>query len=104
MGLSVVLTRKDNVSGAVELAFTDRQLAESAFAALVNIVFISLVAIMPTMGIGHVRLIMALIGLANAYRLFGRFREARKKEGRTSCRDASPGSVAKLTGAGIRTR
>jgi hypothetical protein len=64
VGLSVVLQKTD-----AKLADTDRILAESSYAGLLNIFFVSLVAILPNASIGYVSLIMAVVGLLTCWRL-----------------------------------
>jgi hypothetical protein len=64
VGLSVVMQKGDQ-----KLANKDRILAESSYASLVNIFFISLVGTLPNGGIGYVSLTMALIGLYSCWRL-----------------------------------
>jgi hypothetical protein len=65
VGLSVVLQK----TGDQKLANTDRMLAESSYAALINIFFVSLIGILPKESIGNVSLIMALLGLLSCWRL-----------------------------------
>jgi hypothetical protein len=79
VALSVVLARDDD-AGVGSLEFTDRRLAESAFTALANVFFISLVALMPSTNIGDVAIVMALIGLRNSWSLFDRARNLKKSQ------------------------
>jgi len=79
VALSLVLARDDD-AGVGSLEFTDRRLAESAFTALANVFFVSLVALMPTTNIGWVALVMALVGLRTAWRLFVQARALKKSE------------------------
>src|ERR1700679_3635119 len=78
VALSVVLTR---VGEGNKLKFSDRRLAESAFTALANVFFISLTALIPGANIGWVALIVAFFGFRNVWRLFGRLREEKNREG-----------------------
>jgi hypothetical protein len=64
VGLSVVLQKQSQ-----KLADTDRILAESSYASLINIFFVCLVATLPNGGIQYVSLIMALIGILSCWRL-----------------------------------
>lgn len=64
--LSVVLQR---LSADQQVASRDRLLAESSYAALINIFFVCLVAISPRPSIGIVSTIMAIVGLFNCWRL-----------------------------------
>ncbi len=80
VALSLVLARDDD-AGVGSLEFTDRRLAESAFTALANIFFVSLVALMPNTNIGDAAVVMALIGLRNSWGLFSRAREIHKTQG-----------------------
>ena len=66
VALSVVMGRQGNNT---ELAFNDRRLAESAFTALANVFFVSLVALIPSTNIGWPALVMAILGLRTSYRL-----------------------------------
>ena len=78
VALSLVLARQGT---DVELEFTDRRLAESAFTALVNVFFVSLVALIPgNDGIGWAALVVAVIGLRSSWRLFMRLKEVIKKD------------------------
>ena len=65
VGLSVVLQK----IGDKKLADTDRILAESSYASLINIFFVSLVATLPDPGIGYVCLVMSILGLLSCWRL-----------------------------------
>ena len=78
VALSLVLARDDD-AGVGALEFTDRRLAESAFTALANVFFVSLVALMPDTNIGWVALVMALVGLRSSWRLYARAKKARKE-------------------------
>lgn len=79
VALSLVLARDDN-AGVGALEFTDRRLAESAFAGLANVFFVSLVALMPSTNIGWVAVVMALIGLRSAWILFVQARKIPKNQ------------------------
>jgi hypothetical protein len=82
VALSLVLARDDD-AGVGSLEFTDRRLAESAFTALANVFFVSLIALMPATNIGWAALVMALIGMRTAWRLFVQARTIKKsKQGR----------------------
>jgi hypothetical protein len=48
---------------------TERILAESSYIALLNVFFVSLVALIPDTTIGYVTVIMAVLGLSNSIRL-----------------------------------
>jgi hypothetical protein len=65
VGLSVVLQKLGND----KLADTDRILAESSFLSLINIFFVSLVAILPNASIGDVSLVMSILGILSCWRL-----------------------------------
>jgi hypothetical protein len=65
VALSVVLQKTSDQ----KLADQDRQLAESSYAALINIFFVTLLASIPHESIGYVCLIMAAIGLVTSFRL-----------------------------------
>lgn len=65
VGLSVVLQKV----GDQKVANTDRILAESAYAGLIDIFFVSLVGTIANESIGYVNLIMALVGLLSCWRL-----------------------------------
>lgn len=65
VGLSVVLQK----IGDQKLADTDRILAESSYASLINIFFVSLIGVLPNGGIAYVSLTMAIIGLISCWRL-----------------------------------
>src|SRR5271155_300351 len=80
VALSLVLARDDD-AGVGSLEFTDRRLAESAFTALANIFFVSLVALMPNTNIGDAAIVMALIGLRNSWGLFTRAKQIHKEQG-----------------------
>jgi len=47
----------------------DRLLAESSYAALVNIFFVSIVGLIPRTNLGYVLLVMGGLGLLNVYRI-----------------------------------
>jgi hypothetical protein len=77
VALSLVLSRGN---GEIELEFSDRRLAESAFTALANVFFISLWALIPEANeIGYVTVIVAFAGLRSSFYLFKRLREIRAK-------------------------
>ena len=63
--LSVVLQK----AGEEKIADRDRLLAESSYAALINIFFVSLFATLPHETIGYTCLSLALIGLLSCWRL-----------------------------------
>lgn len=87
VALSLVLARDDD-AGVGSLEFTDRRLAESAFTALANVFFVCLVALMPGTNIGWVALVMALVGLRTAWRLYVQARTLKKSaQGRYHRRD-----------------
>jgi hypothetical protein len=65
VALSVVLDKASNQ----KLADHDRQLAESSYAGLINIFFVTLSASIPNESIGVVCLVMATIGLVSCWRL-----------------------------------
>ncbi len=65
VGLSVVLQK----IGDNKLADTDRILAESSYASLINVFFISLIGILPHASIGYVSLVMSILGLLSCWRL-----------------------------------
>jgi ABC-type Fe3+-siderophore transport system permease subunit len=65
VGLSVVLQKTtDN-----KLADSERILAESSYASLINIFFVTLVGTLPSPSIGYVSTILALVGLLSCWRL-----------------------------------
>jgi hypothetical protein len=78
VALSLVITRKGE---SVDLEFSDRRLAESAFTALANVFFVCLVALMPNTNIGYGALVMALIGMRSSWLLFKRAKDIRGSEG-----------------------
>jgi hypothetical protein len=78
VALSLVITRKGE---SVDLEFSDRRLAESAFTALANVFFVSLVALMPDTNIGYGALAMALIGMRSSWLLFTRAKDIQKEGG-----------------------
>jgi hypothetical protein len=67
VGLSVVLQKP----GDQKIANTDRLLAESSYAGLINIFFVALVGILPNGSIGTVSLVMGILGLLSCWRLRG---------------------------------
>ncbi len=83
VALSLVLTRKEN---DVDLEFTDRRLAESAFTALAIVFFIALAGLIPGTNIGYVTFITAFVGLRNSWLLFGHLKDIQTKEGVSSAR------------------
>jgi hypothetical protein len=66
VGLSVVI---DKSQATQKLADTDRLLAESSYAGLINIFFVTLLALLPATSIGYVSFIMAILGLLSCWRL-----------------------------------
>lgn len=78
VALSLVITRKGE---SVELEFSDRRLAESAFTALANVFFVCLVALMPDTNIGIGAIVMALIGVRSSWLLFKRAKDIQKEGG-----------------------
>jgi hypothetical protein len=76
VALSVVLAGKDD---SIEMEFTDRRLAESAFTALAVVFFISLCALIPGANIGYVALIAAFFGMRSSWLLYVHFRRNRKQ-------------------------
>lgn len=78
VGLSVVLSRQD---AGTKIEFTDRRLAESAFTALANIFFVSLIALMPGNNVGWTSVIVALVGIRSAWVLYDRLQDEKKKSG-----------------------
>jgi hypothetical protein len=74
VALSVVLANKDR---AVELEFTDRRLAESAFTSLAIIFFIALCALIPSANLGYIALAAACFGLRSSWLLLVHFKTNR---------------------------
>lgn len=69
VGLTVVFARNDN---GRQLTDYDRLQAQSAYAALVNIFFVTMTGLVPGANIGPACLVLALFGLANSWRMRGR--------------------------------
>ncbi len=76
VALSVVLANKGD---SMEMEFTDRRLAESAFTSLAVIFFISLCALIPRTNIGYIALIAAFFGVRGSWLLFLHFRSNREQ-------------------------
>lgn len=72
-----VLNRDNN---GIRIEFGDRRLAESSFASLTNIFFVSLVGIMPETNIGWPALVMAILGLLTIFGLLRRFFGTEKEQ------------------------
>jgi hypothetical protein len=66
VGLTLVLQRREEDRSRYS---RDRLLAESSYAGLVNIFFVSMIALVPRTNVGPVLIVMALLGLVNVVRM-----------------------------------
>jgi hypothetical protein len=76
VALTLVLERKEEDKSRYS---RDRLLAESSYAGLVNVFFVSILGLVPGNRLGHVLVVMALLGLVNVVRTL---RLSRRRGGR----------------------